>query len=47
MQTGTSASCAGLQSQRSDPEKAWEKTLNLAEGTKQERKGLSDFTQSM
>lgn len=30
-----------------ETEKTWEKALALAEGTKQERKGLSDFTQSM
>jgi hypothetical protein len=28
-------------------EKTWEKVLALANGVKQERKGLSDFTQSM
>jgi Fic family protein len=30
-----------------ETEKTWEKAINLANGIKQERKGLSDFTQSM
>lgn len=30
-----------------ETEKTWEKALALAEGIKQERKGLSDFTQGM
>lgn len=30
-----------------ETEKTWEKALTLANGIKQERKGLSDFTQSM
>ncbi len=30
-----------------ETEKTWEKSLALADGTKLERKGLSDFTQSM
>jgi len=30
-----------------ETEKTWEKAINLEKGKKQERKGLSDFTQSM
>lgn len=30
-----------------ETEKTWEKALVLASGVKQERKGLSDFTQSI
>jgi Fic family protein len=30
-----------------ETEKTWEKTINLANGIKQERKGLSDFSQNM
>ena len=32
---------------RYEAQKTWEKSLALAQGTQQERKGLSDFTQSM